>query len=316
MKASTFTYKDQDGVDIFVYKWAPDKSAKAAIQIEHGMAEHAKRYEGLAELLCKEGFICYADDHRGHGRTAGDLTTNTLKDKAGVLGPNGWQGTLNAIHELTKIIKNENPNIPLFLIGHSWGSFLSQNYIQEWGTELKGVVLSGSTGKQNALLLKAGKFLAKKQIKKIGPTAPSELLDKMSIKSYNKKWKGEAGATGKEWLSRDKEVVKKYVSDPWCGFIVPATFMLEMMNAFGRIWDPINEHKIPKDLPVFMIAGTDDPVSRGTKDLLPLLNRYNSYNIKDVTYKFYVNARHEVFNEINREEVIKDVINWLNAHMK
>ena len=316
MKSTTFTFKDQDGVEIFVYKWAPDSAPKAAVQISHGLAEHAKRYGRLAEALCKEGYICYADDHRGHGRTAGDLTEATLKDRAGVLGPNGWRGVVNEIYELSKIIKKENPKIPLFLIGHSWGSFLSQDYIQEWGNELKGCVLSGTNGEIGKLVLKLGKMIANKELKKLGQTAPSEKMHELSFKTYNSDWKDEEGATGFEWLSRDKEEVKKYVDDPWCGFVSPATLWLEFFKGFEKIWDEENEKKIPKNLPIYIIAGTECPVGNKTKGIKPLIKRYKAYGIKDLTNKFYEGARHEIFNETNREEVFKDVINWLNAHLK
>ncbi|MFX1394100.1 MAG: alpha/beta fold hydrolase [Promethearchaeota archaeon] len=315
MKSSTFTYIDQDKIKIFVYKWEPDTTPKAAIQLSHGLAEHAKRYERLADVLCNEGFVCYANDHHGHGRTAGDLTKATLEGNAGVLGPNGWRGVVNSMHELTKIIKTENPNIPLFLIGHSMGSWLTQDYMQEWGDELNGVILSSTMGKIRASVIKSGKILLKSEIEKLGPDTPNEVLNKANFASYNLEWDNEEGATGFEWLSRDKAEVQKYVDDPWCGFIAPTRLWLEFLYGFEKIWDEENEKKIPKNLPIFMIAGTLDPVSTKTKTIQALIKRYNGYGIKDVSYKFYKDARHEVFNEINREEVYKDVINWLNSHL-
>ncbi|MFX1489109.1 MAG: alpha/beta hydrolase, partial [Promethearchaeota archaeon] len=151
MKSSTFTFTDRDNIEIFVYKWAPETTPKAVIQIIHGLAEHAKRYTSVAEVLCNEGYVCYANDQRGHGRTAGDLTKSTLKGNAGVLGPNGWEGVVNDVHELSKIIKKDFPNLPLFLIGHSWGAFIAQDYIQEWGNEIRGCILSGTNGKVRGL---------------------------------------------------------------------------------------------------------------------------------------------------------------------
>ncbi len=131
MKSSTFTFKDQDNIEIFVYKWEPETPPKAVVQIVHGLAEHAKRYTRVAEALCNDDYICYANDARGHGRTAGDLTKKTLEGNAGVLGPNGWRGVVNDLHELTNIIKKEHPDLPIFLIGHSWGAMLTQDYIQD-----------------------------------------------------------------------------------------------------------------------------------------------------------------------------------------
>jgi len=315
MKTTTFTYKDQDEIEIFVYKWAPEGSPKAAVQLSHGLAEHAKRYERVAEALTDAGFICYADDHRGHGLTAGDLTEATLEGNAGYLGPNGWEGTVNSIHELSKIIKKEHPDIPLFLLGHSWGSFMAQDMMQQWGDEYRGVILSGTNGNTNKLLLKAGIQVAKSELKKRGPRQPSPKLNHLTFKAYNKPWKKEPGATEFEWLSRDKEEVKKYIEDPWCGFIPPPSLFIELLNGLLKIWKEENEMKIPKNLPIYVFSGSEDSVSRQTKDLVPMLERYKKYGIQDLTVKFYEGARHETFNEINRDEVYNDLITWLNAHI-
>jgi len=315
LKSSTFTFKDKDGIEIFVYKWEPDTPPKAVVQIVHGLAEHAKRYARVAEALCNDGFMCYAGDARGHGRTAGDLTEKTLKGNAGVLGPNGWRGVVNDIHELTKIIKKEHPDLPIFLMGHSWGSFLSQDYIQDWGNELKGVILSGTNGKVRALVVKAGKLLLKSEIKKRGLTEPSQKMYDMNFKSNNHDWDMNEGATGFEWLSRDKDEVQKYIDDPWCGFISPANLWLEFLHGFEKIYNSKQEQNIPKDLPIHFISGSLCVIGNKTKGVTAMINRLKKYGITDVTYKFYQDARHEIFNEINREEIYQDVINWLNSHL-
>ena len=315
MKSSTFTFTDQDGIDIFVYKWEPESEPKAIVQILHGLAEHARRYTHVAEALCKEGYICYANDHPGHGLTAGDLTEATLKGHAGVLGPSGWRGVVNDVYELSKIIKKENPNLPLFLLGHSWGAMLAQDYIQEWGNELKGAVLSGTNGKVRSLVIKAGKIILKGEIKKLEPTEPSQKMHDMNFKSNNHDWQNDEGATGYEWLSRDKEEVRKYIDDPWCGFISPANLWLEFLKGFEKMYDSKNEQRILKEFPVYFIAGSLCPIGNKTKGVQAIINRYNKNGMKDVTYKFYQDARHEIFNEINREEVFKDLINWLDSHL-
>ena len=315
MKSSTFTFKDKDDIEIFVYKWEPETPPKAVVQIVHGLAEHAKRYARVAEALCNDGFVCYANDARGHGRTAGDLTEKTLEGHAGVLGPNGWRGVVNDLHELTNIIKKEHPNLPIFLIGHSWGAMLSQDYIQEWGNEIKGCVLSGTNGKVRSLVIKAGKLLLKGEIKKLGPTEPSQKMNDMNFKSNNRDWQNDEGATGFEWLSRDKDEVQKYVDDPWCGFVSPANLWLEFLHGFEKMYNAKNEQKIPKELPIHFISGSLCVIGNKTKGVLAMINRLKKYGVKDVTYKFYENARHEIFNEINRDEVYQDVINWLNSHM-
>ena len=255
MKATTFTFKDKDDIEIFVYKWEPENHPKAVVQIVHGLAEHAKRYARVAEALCNDDYVCYANDSRGHGRTAGDLTEKTLEGNAGVLGSNGWRGVVNDLHELTNIIKKEHPNLPIFLMGHSWGAMLTQDYIQDWGDGLKGVILSGTNGKVRTLVVKAGKLLLKSEIKKLGPTEPSQKMYNMNFKSNNHDWDTEEGATGFEWLSRDKEEVQKYIDDPWCGFVPPASLWLEFLHGFEKIYDSKQEQTIPKDLPIHFISG-------------------------------------------------------------
>jgi alpha-beta hydrolase superfamily lysophospholipase len=312
---SSFTFTDQDNIEIFVYKWEPDVEPKGIVQILHGLKEHAKRYTRVAEVLCKEGYSCYADDHRGHGLTAGDLTEATLEGNAGVLGPNGWDGVVNGVHKLSKIIKEEHPNLPLFLLGHSWGAMLAYDYIQKWGNEIDGCILSGTNGESNKSALQKGIKTVKSEIKKIGPTAPSNLMDNMSFKSLNNPWQDDEGATGFEWLSRDKGEVQKYVDDPWCGFTGPATLWLELFNGSSKIYNIKNEKKIPKDLPIYLISGSRDPVGNNSLGVKAMINRLKEYNIKEVSYKLYKDARHELFNEINRDEVFKDLLNWLNSHV-
>ena len=310
MKSSTFNFKDQDDFEINVYKWEPESQPKAAVQIVHGMAEHAKRYERFAEFLIKNGYICYADDHRGHGKT---IELNNMAP--GYLGETGWDGTVNEIHHLSTIIKKENPNIPLFLIGHSWGSFLSQDIIQKWSEDYKAVILLGSNGSQKKTVIKIGKSIANKQVKKLGATEPSPKMDDLSFGKYNKPYKKEPNATGYEWLSRDKSEVQKYIDDPLSGFIAPGSFYVEMLTAFERLWDIEKEKKISKDLPIMFASGEEDPVSNKTKDLIPLLERYREIGIREVAVKFYKGARHELLNETNRDEVFNDLLEWLNSHL-
>ncbi|MFX0069823.1 MAG: alpha/beta hydrolase [Candidatus Hermodarchaeota archaeon] len=307
MKGSTFTFKDQDGFEIFVYKWAPDSdSPKATIQIVHGLVEHAARYERVAEKLTSTGYICYANDQRGHGKTGGE-------ENKGYLGENGWNGVLNDMKRLTDIIKKENPNIPCFLIGHSWGSLMTQDYIQHWGSELKGVVLSGTNGYVDEMLLQVGQTLIKKELKKHGQKSINEKFHKILFGPYNKPF--EPAETEFQWLNRDQEEVNKYANDPYCGYAGTTNLYGELLYGVGKIWKEENERAIPVDLPIYLISGSEDPSNDMTKNLLKLIERYKNLGIKDLTYKIYDGARHEIFNEINREEVFQDVINWLNSHL-
>ncbi|MHA1730028.1 MAG: lysophospholipase [Promethearchaeota archaeon] len=307
MKSSTFTFKDDDGIEIFVYKWAHDKGEpKAVIQIAHGLAEHAGRYERVAKVLTSAGYICYADDHRGHGKTGGE------KDR-GYLGVGGWDKVVNDLKQLNDIIKNENPGIPCFLIGHSWGSFLFQDYIQQWGNDIEGVILSGTNGYTDEEKAKESRELVNKSIKEYGPKKINEKFNEKLFGNFNKPF--EPAETAFEWLSRDKEEVKKYVEDPLCGFACTTNLYDQLFYGTEKIWKEENEKKIPTDLPMFIISGSEDPVSNMAENLYKLIDRYEEYGIFDISFIIYQGARHEIFNEINRKEVFNDVINWLDSHL-
>ncbi len=309
MKSTTFSYKDQDGIQIFVNKWEPDSGqAKACIQIVHGVAEHSLRYQAFGENLTSKNFICYAGDYRGHGKSVVD-------GNLGHFGPNGWRGNVNSIHELTKIIKKENPNLPVFLFGHSLGSIFGQDIIQEFGSDYKGAILSATTGYASLVNRKVGGFLARRTAKK-GPTKPNKQMHDMIMKPLNKPWAKEPGATEFEWISSVKEVKTKYIEDPLCGFVEPASYFVNLLEGTQKIWNKANEQKIPKDLPILFIAGEHDQLAMSGNSMNKLIRRYKSYGISDIEQKIYPNRRHETLNEFNKEEVYTDIDNWLEKHLK
>ncbi len=309
MQASTFTYEDHAGVEIFVRKWDvdPGKERKGIVQIAHGLAEHSARYEHVAKTLTDDGFAVYADDHRGHGKTAGDL------DKSGILGPGGWDGTVKAIRNLTEYIRNdmENEDLPLFLLGHSWGSYMSQQYIQKWGNTIDGVILSGTNGKQPMLGIL--KILSKMIVFFKGTESKATFIDKLAMKPMNDPFK--PSRTPFDWLTRDEDVVDEYVEDPWCGFVMSNGFFKEMAIALGKMWKKENEEKIPKDLPIYMFSGEKDPTNNMAEGFMELYHRYEDLGIEDLSYKIYDGARHETLNETNRDEVKQDFLDWLNNHI-
>ncbi|MHA1492308.1 MAG: serine aminopeptidase domain-containing protein [Promethearchaeota archaeon] len=214
---------------------------------------------------------------------------------------------------LSNIIKKENPNIPLFYIGHSWGSLLGQDYIQQWGNDLKGVILSGTNGYMDEALLEMGVILIKKELKKFGPKKINEKMNNLTFGTYNKPF--EPAEAKFQWLSRDQGEVNKYVKNPFCGFVCITSLYGELIYGLKKIWTEENERKIPINLPVYLISGSMDPTNDLTKNLFKLIERYKKYGIKDLTSKIYKDARHEIFNEINRNEVYKDVIDWLDSHL-
>jgi alpha-beta hydrolase superfamily lysophospholipase len=307
MKRGEFTFKDAGGVEIFVYKWLPeeDTKVKGAVQIAHGMAEHAARYERFADSLTNAGYIVYANDHRGHGKTAGSL------ENVGYLGEDGYNWMIKDMKQLNDIIREQNPGIRVFLFGHSMGSLLSQKYISLYGDTLKGVVLSGTSGKQG-LILDLGIMIAKREMKKNGPKAKSPTLNNMTFGANNKAF--EPGRTSFDWLNRDEAEVDKYIDDPYCGGVFSTEFFYDFARGFKEIHRRDIMKRIPRDLPVYFMSGDKDPVGKECKTVVKLIETYKNLGIKDVTYKFYKDGRHEMLNEKNRDEVTADIIKWLDTH--
>ena len=307
MQSATFTFKAPDGPEIFVYKWAPEAGTKtkAAVQIAHGAAEHAKRYERFARVLADAGYVVYADDHRGHGKTAAVL------EKAGIAGPDAWNGIMRDMHQLTDIIRKENPSIPLIFFGHSMGSLIAQQYIQEWGGELKGAVLSGTFGSLgiDPAAAVAG---AQQEAQAKGDSAPSQLFVGMFV-NFNQPF--QPAKTGFEWLSRDEAEVQKYADDPWCGFPFSNGLVIDMFKGAGNIWSAESEARIPKGLPLLVVSGELDPAGANTVSVNQLVERYRGHGMTNIQVKFYPQARHEILNEINRDEVQQDILGWMNKQV-
>lgn len=304
MQASDFTFKDNSGLDVHVSKWMPDDTPKAVIQVVHGMQEPGWRYAAFAADMTAAGYAVYAPDARGHGKTLVD----GLKGK---LGRGGWESVLGATTQMTGLIRQELPGLKLFLLGHSWGSFLSQAYIQSFGDRIDGVVLSGTNGSNP--LVGPGLLIAKLVVACKGADTKAELLHQLSLGPYNKGLHDTD--TGLDWLSRDTGVVRAYFDDPECGADFPNGFYLEMLRLLRTIWIPAHERRIPRRLPVYIFAGDSDPVGGRGKGVKALYERYRKLGLSDLQMKLYPGGRHEMLNEINRDEVISDLRAWLESHL-
>ncbi len=213
---------DSSGKIIYYYKWIGINKPVAALQIVHGMAEHAWHYNDFASFLVENNIAVYANDHRGHGLTAGTFEeTGYFADK------NGWEIATDNVHQLTEIIKTENQGIPLFMIGHSMGSLLARNYISKYPNEINGLILSG-TSYNPTFLLASGKAIASIQKQFSGRKHRSRLLDILSFGKFNQSFK--PNRTKFDWLNRDPEQVDKYVNNDYCGFICTSQFYLDIFN--------------------------------------------------------------------------------------
>ncbi len=309
MELKNFTFKSEEGAEIFVYNWNPDSvvKVKGVIQIAHGMAETAARYERFAEFMTQNGYIVYINDHRGHGKTAGSV------EKLGYLADSdGFEWMAKDVHQLSGIIKKEHSELPLFLYGHSMGSYVTQRYVMLFGDELKGALLSGSNGKQGPILT-IGTIVAKREIKKNGRKVQSDKLNQMSFGGFNKAFR--PNRTDFDWLSRDNAEVDKYINDPYCGTVFTSGFFLDLLTGLKKVEKKENIDNVPKNLPILIFSGAQDPCGKNGKGVTRLYNTYKKHGIEDVTLKLYPEARHEVLNETNRDEVVKDVLKWVDSHL-
>lgn len=277
----TFTSKAGDGQEIVAYRWAGDAEPTAIVQIAHGMGEHAARYRRLGEALIAAGYVVYANDHRGHGKTAGSA------DRHGNLGDAGWNGLVGDIGTLSALARDEQPGLPLVVLGHSMGSFALQEYLVDHSADLDAAVLSATSALD---VIGAG----------IDPTK------EVDLSAFNAPF--EPARTDFDWLSRDNDEVDSYVADEGCGFGLDPAGAASMLS---RVGDTANPANVRFDLPIYLVSGDSDPLAGGGPLIDLVADRYRQAGVADVTVALYPAARHEVFNETNRDEITADLITWL-----
>lgn len=293
---TVFDYTDAHGISIRAYVWLPGPNSHnhdtdviatsargdephAIVQIAHGIGEHALRYDAFAQVLAANGFAVYADDHRGHGETGrrqhgGDLS------KLGKLGPGGLRAAEAAILQLSDIARERHPGLPLIMFGHSWGSLMTQRIMNHEDRPFDAVVLSGSAYRTPTL---------------------------MESGDLNKRWRSPK-ANGFEWLSSDPQTAADFIADPLC-------FAADVLKLFG-LADGARLFGTPAagvaDVPILIVSGSEDPLSRG-EGLRKLAAAYRERGVRDVTLRLF-NGRHELLNEVNRDEAISAIVTWMLDH--
>ena len=273
-----------DGLRVVYDRWPATRRANAVVQIAHGLGEHALRYAGVARFLNDAGFHVYANDHRGHGRTA------PSPDAYGDFGAPGWEGVVADAVQLTRIIQARDGALPAVLLGHSMGSFMAQDYLLGQSELLRGCVLSGS----------AAPDLIAHLIEQVGEGG---------LETLNAPF--EPARTPFDWLSRDPAEVDAYVTDRRCGFNLNDRSRESAKTAWQQLNTPATLARIRRDLPIYIIAGDADPVNHQLEYLRPVAARYRDAGLDDVSEKYYPAGRHEMFNETNRDEVLRDLLAWL-----
>ncbi|MGZ4626135.1 MAG: alpha/beta fold hydrolase [Kineosporiaceae bacterium] len=272
------------GVSLTAYRWDPPGEQRGIVQVTHGVGEYLLRYEPLAEALSGAGFVVVGQDHRGHGATARD-------GQWGVLGDGGWDELVRDIGRLSEQVRAELPGLPLVLLGHSIGSFAAQQWMLDHSDEIAGLVLTGTAA--------------------LDLLEPAMDLDQpMDLSPFNAPF--EPARTDFDWLSRDEAQVDAYVADPRCGFGLAGDGAKEMFVSARQVADPERLARVRKDLPVYVAVGEHDPVGGQLALVNALVQRLEGAGLTDVTLIVYPGARHEVFNETNRDEVVADLLRWLD----
>jgi alpha-beta hydrolase superfamily lysophospholipase len=280
---TTVHFPSVGGVQITAYRWDPDGKPAGIAQLTHGMGEHALRYGPLAEALNARGLVVYGQDHRGHG------ATGLAGGGYGVLGENGWVELVNDIGRLTDLANSEYPNLPLLLIGHSMGSFAIQQYLIDHSDRVNAAALTGTAA--------------------IDLLAPAMNLDEpIDLSLFNAAFA--PARTDFDWLSRDEKQVDRYVKDPGCGFSLDLAGSKSLFQRAVTLAKPAEVSRIHSDLPLYIAVGDADPVNGGLTLLHPLVQRYREAGLTDITLHVYPSARHEIFNETNRDEVVADLLTW------
>ncbi|MDO4553440.1 MAG: alpha/beta hydrolase [Bacillota bacterium] len=290
-------------------EWRPgDGRPKAVVQLVHGIDEHVGRYGGFACFLAEQGFLVVGNDHLGHGRNVNPAAG----ERFGVFPEkDGWRQVVEDIHALRRQTEEAFPGLPHFLLGHSMGSFLVRTYLLRYSEGLAGAILSG-TGWHNALVLELGLLAAKLEalrLKKYGLTAKSKLLTAISMGGYNKDFS--PPRTVFDWLTRDEAIVDEHCKDPLCGHTPSVELFAEMFRALKEIESPAALKKMRKDLPVLLFSGAEDPVGARGKGVEKTYRAFLKAGCEDVTLKLYPEGRHEMLNELNRQEVYNDVLEWM-----
>ena len=285
-------------------KWMPEGEVKAVVQILHGIAEHVERYDDFANFLNSRGIAVVAEDHMGHGKSM--VTQGYF---AG-----GWFTAVADSYQLLQITRAELPEVPYVLFGHSMGSFMARTILAQYPDSGIDAAIICGTGWMPTVVLQAGKAMGNMVCKLKGERNPSSLLHGIMFGSYNQKV--EHPRTPCDWLSRDEKVVDAYVADPLCGFMESAGLARDMLTGILYIQQADSLAAMRKELPVFFIAGGDDPVGGYGTGVRQAAAAFRNAGMQFVSERIYPLCRHEILNEINKQEVYEDIAQWIGQFTK
>lgn len=303
-----FRYPSRDGVTaIHAVEWVPEREIRAVLQICHGMTEYINRYDEFARFLNGQGIYVTGHDHLGHGESVqGEDYYGYFHEKK------GNQYVIGDIHKLREITQRKYPETPYFMLGHSMGSFLLRQYLTIYGNGLSGAVIMG-TGHHSELVLDAGLFMCRAIALFKGWKYRSKFINDLSFGGYNKNFRNDA--TGATWLSANVENCERYAEDPLCTFMFTVNGYYQMFKGLKVLVKKGSVEKIPKELPILFVAGTDDPVGDFGKSVRRVYGKYRAAGIQDVKIKLYKGDRHEILNETDRQQVYADLYRWMRKRI-
>ncbi|MBE5884247.1 MAG: alpha/beta hydrolase [Lachnospiraceae bacterium] len=305
MKKEEFYFDSRDGEHkIHAVRYMPDDDkVTCVVQIIHGMAEYMERYEEFAEFLTQKGILVTGEDHLGHGKTVaedGSYGYFCEQDPATVV--------VRDVHRLKKMTESLYPNVPYVILGHSMGSFILRNYLCRYGTGIEGAVIMG-TGMQTPALIKMSKAILAIQKVFLGSKHVGRFIDQAAFGAYNKHF--EPTRTASDWLSRDEEKVDQYVADPLCGFTFTVNGFQTLFELIARIQKKENLEKIPKELPILMVSGAEDPVGDCGEGVKRAYASLEDVGLTNMELKLYEHDRHELLNELDRTMVMENIYDWI-----
>lgn len=288
---------------IRVKKCVPDVQPKAIVQIAHGIAEHVDRYSEFMEFLAAHGYLVVANDHLGHGKSV------RKNEPLGFFAPeDGWSYVVGDMERLHDRMHKEYPQLPYVLFGHSMGSFLTRTFLIKHPDKYDAVILSG-TGHQVKPLVLSGYAMASTAVRLYGPAKVGKTLNDVAFGAYNKGF--ENPRTEFDWLSRDEAQVDKYIADPLCGFVATVSLFRDMMGGIKFVTDKKNINTMSKTQPVYFMSGDSDPVGDNGAGVERAYKAFCNAGLHDVMIRLYPGGRHEMLNEINKADVYRDILNWL-----
>ncbi len=308
-KYREFFFDSTDGeTRLHAMACVPDTGTPLAfLQIAHGVSEHIRRYDDFAHFMADNGVAVIGHSLLGHGASCTSKTAGFFAEK------DGWDVVLNDIRRLHDMVRDTYPGVPLFLFGHSMGSFLARTYLIKYPGEYSGCIISG-TGFQPQPVIAAGMAIAKAEARHLGWMGRSTKLYDLCFKSYNKRIKNPV--TDYDWLSKDADAVARYVEDEDCGNIATISLYNDMLGGIGFVCSKKNASRMNRSTPVLLMSGMEDPVGNYGKGVEKTFQLFKSAGCIDVDMKLYEGGRHEMLNETNRYQVYTDVLSWLKSHIK